>query len=59
MTMRKTPYKSQMWAVMRDGETYMILPTLDKAETHLGVWSKNGFSKHRWAIRKVMVMFPH
>jgi hypothetical protein len=48
-----------MWAVMRDGEPYMILPTLDKAETHYGSLSLNGFSKHKWTIKKVVVTFPH
>lgn len=55
----KRPYKSQMWAVMRDGEPHMILPTLDKAETHYGLLSLNGLSKHTWKIRKVIVSFPH
>lgn len=57
--MTKTPYRAKMWAVMRDGETFMILPDIDTAETHLGLWSKNGFSKHRWTIRPVEVRFPH
>jgi len=48
--MKQTPYRAQMWAVMRDGETYMILPTIDAAETHLGIWSKNGFSKYHWTV---------
>ena len=52
-------YRTKMWAVMRDGETYMILPDIDMAETHLGLWSNNGFSKHRWGIKPVEVRFPH
>ena len=55
----KHPYKSTMWAVMKDGETFMILPDIDTAETHLGLWSNNGFSAHKWGIQKVEVRFPH
>jgi len=57
--MKKTPYQTKMWAVMRDGETYMILPSLGEAETHLGLWSKNGFSSHTWGIKPVTVRFQH
>lgn len=56
---KATKYRTKMWAVMRDDEPYMILPTIDAAETHLGLWSKNGFSKHRWGIKPVSVVFPH
>lgn len=57
--MKNTPYKAKMWAIMRDGETYMIISDIDAAETHLGLWSKNGFSKHHWNIQPVDVRFPH
>jgi hypothetical protein len=55
----KHPYRATMHAILRDGEPYMILPTLDEAETHLGLWSKNGFSKYHWTIQRVSVTFPH
>ena len=49
----------QMWAVMRDGKVYMILPNLEGlqgAETYLGLLSKNGTSKHKWGLRPVTVI---
>jgi len=49
----------QMWAVMRDGQPYMILPDQDTAEAHYGCLSLNGYSKHHWTIQKVDVRFPH
>jgi hypothetical protein len=45
----KHPYRATMHAILRDGEPYMILPTLDEAETHLG----------HWTIQRVSVTFPH
>lgn len=57
--MAATMSKTTMWAVMKNGRTYMILPTLDEAETYYGLHSKNGFSKHKWTIRKAIVMFPY
>jgi hypothetical protein len=57
--MKHLPYRTQMWAVLRNGETHMILPDLDTAETYYGLLSHNGFSKHHWTIRKVEVRFPH
>lgn len=55
----KRPHRSKMYAVMRNDEPYIILPDIDAAETHLGLWSKNGFSKHRWEIKPVTVSFVH
>lgn len=47
--------KRTMWAVMRGGKVYMVLPTLDRAETYLGLLSHNGFSSLRWDLQKVHV----
>lgn len=58
MKKAKQSYKSRMWAVMKNGATYMILPTIDEAETHLGLWSHNGISEYRWSIKPVTVTFP-
>lgn len=58
MTKKQAPYRTKMWAVMRDGECYMILPDLDEAETHYGSLSLNGYSKHKWEIKPVTVTFP-
>lgn len=55
--MKREPYKTKMWAVLRDGETYMILPDIDRAETYYGLLSHNGFSKYKWEIRPVEVRF--
>ncbi len=55
---RQLPYKMKMWAVMRDGEPYMVLPDIDQAETYLGSLSLNGFSKHEWKIKECEVRFP-
>jgi hypothetical protein len=55
----KRPYRLQMWAIMRDGEAYMVLPDLDKAEAYYGLLSLNGYSKHKWTIQKVEVRFSH
>lgn len=57
--MKQTPYKVTMWAVMRDGKPYMVLPDLDKAEAYYGSLSLNGLSKCHWTIQKVDVRFPH
>lgn len=57
--MKRTPYRTQMWAVMRNGKTYMVLPNLDRAEAYYGLLSHNGLSEHHWTIRKVVVSFPH
>lgn len=55
----KSQHRTLMHAVLRDGEPYMVLPTLDKAETYLGIFSLNGFSKHNWTIKRVVVAFPY
>lgn len=57
--MVKGAYRRKMYAILRDYLPFMILPTLDEAETHMGLWSKNGFSKHRWSLQSVQVEFPH
>ena len=57
--MVKGAYRRKMYAILRDDLPFMVLPTLDKAETHMGLWSKNGFSKQRWSIQSVDVSFPH
>lgn len=57
--MKKRPYRIQMWAVLRDGEPYMVLPDIDTAEAHYGSLSLNGFSKCKWKIQQVTVIFPH
>ena len=59
MTAKKIPYRIKMWAIMRDGNPYMALPDLDKAEACYGVLSLNGFSGCKWTIQKVDVRFPH
>ena len=58
MAKKQTPYRMQMWAIMKDGEPHMVLPDIDQAEAHLGSLSLNGFSKHHWTIQKVDVRFP-
>lgn len=55
----KTPHKLTMFAVMRDGGPYMILPDIDRAEAYCGSLSLNGHSKRKWTIRQVEVRFPH
>lgn len=58
MTKKQAPYRTTMWAIFRDGQPFMILPDIDEAETHFGLWSKNGFSKHKWEIKPATVVFP-
>lgn len=57
--MKTSPYKIKMWAVMRDGEPYMVLPDIETAEARYGSLSLNGFSKHKWELKPAEVRFPH
>jgi len=57
--MKKPPYRTKMWAVMRNGAPYVILPKIEKAEAYYGIFSLNGLSKHKWEIKPVEVRFPH
>jgi hypothetical protein len=57
-TMKTKVPRKDMWAILKDGEPYMILPDLDTAETHYGIYSRNGYSEYHWTIQQVIVEFP-
>lgn len=53
MTQRRP--RKKMWAVLRDDEIYLIVPTRLRARHEREHYENGGYSKHAWAVLPVFV----